>query len=358
VVRGDPYTVKVSASSGCTGVAAAGTVSLTATQGTITGGGSQGIDGSGTATFGVVEFSSLGTVVLKASASGYPDTFLKLASYAGDLACKGTKDAAGNELPYTFSASVGGTAIDQSGYAVGERGASNKDGSDCIVVNYTFTNNIVGTAETTDAKGNTVPKNGVSFVWDTALQPGAAYMYTVTWRPEYVDATSGLPSRKAKICTGSGNTACSTTVAAKACLSGSLPERLTTLGAQIASTTATSIVVASVATTPPVPFPVVIGNERMLVTTVSGTTWTVTRGNGSTTPATHLAGDSVMSTPLPLDTTSGKVMPACVLAETWETVPPGAPDCGTPDALGPRACVLPTTVFIDIGDPPIIRGDL
>ena len=52
---------------------------------------------------------------------------------------------------------------------------------------------------------------------------------------------------------------------------------------------------------PATPFDIVIGTERMRVTSAQGSTWTVeARGAGMTTPAPHPAGSKLMSTPLPL----------------------------------------------------------
>lgn len=63
-----------------------------------------------------------------------------------------------------------------------------------------------------------------------------------------------------------------------------------TLAAAITTTTGTSITVSSSATFPAAPFIISIDTEAMLVTVVSGTTWTVTRGYEGSTAATHLNG--------------------------------------------------------------------
>jgi hypothetical protein len=52
--------------------------------------------------------------------------------------------------------------------------------------------------------------------------------------------------------------------------------------------------------TPTPEFDIVIGTERMRVKAIQGSTWTVDRQTGLTTPSTHPAGAKVMSTPLPL----------------------------------------------------------
>lgn len=68
----------------------------------------------------------------------------------------------------------------------------------------------------------------------------------------------------------------------------------TTLAANIATTFATSISVTSSSGFPSGGnFRILIGTELMLVTNVSGTTWTVSRNVEGTTPATHTAGDNV-----------------------------------------------------------------
>ncbi len=61
----------------------------------------------------------------------------------------------------------------------------------------------------------------------------------------------------------------------------------------IYSTTASSIVVNSSSGFPATPFTIQVDSEHMLVTGISGTTWTVTRGVDSTTKATHTGGVAV-----------------------------------------------------------------
>lgn len=346
-VQGDPYSIQVTASTNC-GPASA-TVTLADTPSTATA--DLAATRTGSSVVFPVTFAQLGTVTLTASAAGFTPVSRTFTVYDGNLECRPL-------VPFEFDASVGGaTDVNQTGYAKGERGQYNKDGSICVPVNYTFTNNVVGSATPlVDANGNQVPPNGVSFVWDTAAQAGASFKYTVTWRPEWVDAVTGLPSRQTRICTGASPTPCTTTAVAKACLASSLPAPYGALSAAITSGD-TTIAVTTTATPPAVPFPIVVGNERMLVTAVAPGTWTVTRGNGGTTPAAQAAGKSVMSTPLPLSN-AGAVMPACVAEENWVSVPAGSADCSLPDAVpnGPRGCVLPSTTIIDIGDPIVLRG--
>ncbi|HWB08628.1 MAG TPA: hypothetical protein VG826_05365 [Pirellulales bacterium] len=67
----------------------------------------------------------------------------------------------------------------------------------------------------------------------------------------------------------------------------------TTLSAAITSTGATSLTVASATAFPGAQFRILIDSEIMLVTAVSGTTFTVARGQEGTTAATHSSGANV-----------------------------------------------------------------
>jgi hypothetical protein len=244
-------------------------------------------------------------------------------------------------MPYTFSSFPAGvTNINQPGYAAGQRGQFNKDGSQCIPVGYTFTNDILSS-------------NSVLLQWNVASQPGAAFRYTVTWKPEYVDAATGLPSRKTRVAwydpTG---TTLGPLVLGRACLSANLPTPYGALSGPI-GVGDTVIPVNASATLPVAPFPVVIDKERMTVTAVAGGSWTVARGAGGTTAAAHPSAAVVMTTPLPLDG-NGNEMRMCIAEEGWTAVAPGAPDCpvtpmaGAPSA--PQACVMYSTTVLDIGD--------
>ena len=68
----------------------------------------------------------------------------------------------------------------------------------------------------------------------------------------------------------------------------------TTLGASITGSGATSLTVAAAfGSMPSTPFRICIDTEQLNVTTVSGSTWTVARGDGGTTAATHSNGATV-----------------------------------------------------------------
>jgi len=129
-----------------------------------------------------------------------------------------------------------------------------------------------------------------------------------------------------------------------------LPAPYGTLTAAINDTTQTSITVNATATLPGTPFPIVIGTERMQVSAVSGSTWTVARGQGGTTAATHFANAPVMSTPLPLIPNDlafiapyavGAQAQMCIASRGW--VSSGLDPSGNP-------VVEYFTTVIDIGD--------
>lgn len=72
-----------------------------------------------------------------------------------------------------------------------------------------------------------------------------------------------------------------------------LASNVTNAQTTITVTATPSGVTASNSATPPTQFRVLIGTEICIVTNISGTTWTVTRGAEGTTAASHTAGDSV-----------------------------------------------------------------
>ena len=67
----------------------------------------------------------------------------------------------------------------------------------------------------------------------------------------------------------------------------------TTLAAAITTTSETSITVTDSSSFPATDFIISIDTEAMLVTNVSGTTWTVTRGYEGSTAATHANGATI-----------------------------------------------------------------
>lgn len=345
VVQDEPFGVTVRQTSACgpsttlppAAITLAGTPNFT-------GGGTRTSSG-GQASF-TGAFGSLGPASLTATSPGYAPASMSLVVYDGELECEPGD-------PYLFSAPpVDGVVVQpvvtddrKTGFARGRRGPSNKDGSACIAVGYTFVNDILN-------------NNTVSLTWDTSgTQKGAAFEYTVTWKPEYVDATSGLPSRVTKV-QWQGLV---TPVNARACIGPELPASYGALAGAIPDNVATTFTItASSLAAPVLPFPVNVGSERMTVVAISGGTWTVQRGAGGTIAplAGHAAGAQVMSTPLPLDG-SGNQMQMCVVEERWFSTLAGEADCPAPAdpvTTPPRSCVRVTTTVFDIGDGVMIRG--
>lgn len=66
-----------------------------------------------------------------------------------------------------------------------------------------------------------------------------------------------------------------------------LADPMTSLGAAISTTGATTMTVATSPVTPATPFPIMIDSEQMSVTNIAGTTWTISRGQNGSTAATH-----------------------------------------------------------------------
>lgn len=140
--------------------------------------------------------------------------------YSGAVDCGPLDPAAPIPAAAKFDASTacGATSVIEPGYAAGFRGPNK--GPSCQLVNASMTNNICSNVSQTDANGKVVPPKAVSLVWDTGFQPQAAFTYTLTWTPEYVDTTTGLPRTSwTKYCNGPGLTPCSSKVALKACTS-------------------------------------------------------------------------------------------------------------------------------------------
>lgn len=122
-----------------------------------------------------------------------------------------------------FTASVDGALADsQTGFFEGVRGFGNdKLGEVCTDINYAYLNNVLGAAAASDPLGNLVPQNGVSFVWDRNIAPNPIITYTVTWKSEWGDADTGLPTRQTQYCDVTYPalcTAASTFKPVKACL--------------------------------------------------------------------------------------------------------------------------------------------
>jgi hypothetical protein len=178
------------------------TVTLTGTGASFTGSTATGSGSiSLTGTFNDISNS----VTLTASATGYePVTTGAFKVFAsGELDCAATAPSPGG-TGYFAALPSGVATVTDIGYAAGYRSANDKT-DPCDKLNYTFTNNIgtvlaPGAAGATDNVGNILPANAVSMVWDTAYEPNAVFTYTLTFLPEYVSPSTGLPAKKTKFC--------------------------------------------------------------------------------------------------------------------------------------------------------------
>jgi hypothetical protein len=160
---------------------------------------------NGVLSFGNVSGSTVGgscTLQAVVTLNGATFTSTSYGPYAvyksSGLNCATTPPGSSSDPGYFAALPAGVTSVTDIGYAAGYRAANDK-GNDCLLVNYTFTNNIVGGA-TTDGAGNTLPANAVSFVWDENFQANAVFTYTLTFAAEFVDTGTGLPAKKTKYC--------------------------------------------------------------------------------------------------------------------------------------------------------------
>ena len=180
-------------------------------------------------TFAGNKLGAVGPATLTASATNYASATASLTVFT-NTAVENSCSSNPSTVPPTtgtFNASCATNNITVTGFAEGFRGF-NKGGSSCPAVNFNLTNNICNTVAQTDANGKLIPPNAVSFVWDQTLG-AAAFTYTVTWKPEYVDPLTGLPlNARTKWCTANTATPCDTTAVLKACIGtavavGSIP---------------------------------------------------------------------------------------------------------------------------------------
>ncbi|HET8877664.1 MAG TPA: hypothetical protein VFO53_15145 [Casimicrobiaceae bacterium] len=360
---------------------------------------------AGTAVFNSLSLDTLGTYTLTATATGFTSaTSSPFKIFAGELNC--------TEPFPTSIINPGNVAPDQPGYAFGNRNGSNKDGvtdGDCKPVLYTFTNNILASADP-------LLSNTVNLSWDTQSQVNAAFQYTVNWQPVAVDSPasgwSTSPRPQVAWLDMSGNLATGATPSANiawtpglACVSSSLPVSYGTLAADLGTTvdannTSTitingiaavpaqlnpanqpySVPAAGSPDIPAVPFPVVIAGgiagqqstltERMTAIAMVGSpvpngntfniTYQVRRGTvtegsptaqGVSTIESHGAGLSVMSTPLPIIPNNATVFkaPYKVNTQAQMCIAKHGFTSFTIDAHGNTQVMYTTTIF-DIGD--------
>jgi hypothetical protein len=314
---------------GCTGACLTGTTSGTT-------------DANGVVSFNLA-INTIGTYQISATAGIFPQaTSNQFSVYDGILDC-------GEGIKGSF-ANPDNVAPDQPGYSAGSRGV-NKDGSACVLVPYTFTNNIL-----------TAPFDQVHLSWDATVQPNAAFLYTLNWRLRPVETTDPLTGwtvapRPQVAWLTDGTTGDPVFIPGLACVSPRLPAPYGTLTAQMAADAAQVTITGIKANPasqyavpqpgapaiPSLPFPIVIANdvggnvstatERMTAVSIAsqsppttagytGTytiTFNVTRGGvseGMSTPALHDAGYTAMSTPLPIIPDDATTFPSPYVVNT------------------------------------------
>ena len=371
-VAGTPVTIAVS--------------NCTTASGCLSGATTGSTNASGIASFSPT-INQAGTYEMTASASGYPDAKASFTVYDGTLDC-------GDNVDSSFSNPMN-LAPSLPGYSTGIRGAYNKDGTQCVLVPYTFTNTIL-----TD--------DTVRLSWDTHVQASPAFMYSLNWRPRSVESTNpdtgwSIAPRPQVSWLNDGNGA-PVFVPGLACLSGKLPAPYGTLQTaiddQVLTITVTGIPankadpgLAVQYSVPKVgapalptdsfgnfilPFPIVIGatpgsptslaTERITVTGIvsqsppttngyTGTytmTFTVTRGTdaeGGVTKVGHAAQSQVMSTPLPMVPDDATTFPAPYVVKKQANMCVAEHGFGSfsADANG-KAQAMYFSTIIDIGD--------
>ncbi len=167
--------------------------------------------------------ADVGTCSLKATATidGSPfetSPVLAMKVFDGVLACNNAVPAL-DALSLPMPAGTAGAFPDTApapgaGYVVGMRGSGNdKTDVTCTNINYAIFNNVAtpdSGSSLTDPAGNTVPPGYFSFTWDQsqALNPVVAIL--TTYRSEWGDAVTGLPTRQTKVCAKSPPDVCST----------------------------------------------------------------------------------------------------------------------------------------------------
>jgi len=135
---------------------------------------------------------------------------LTLTVFDGVLGCTPTTFDALNLLMTvpagtgSFDASEGGaTGPGDIAYVAGMRGYGDDKSGGCTLINYAVYNNIpvANTTTQTDPLGNKVPPGFFSITWDTNQAPNPVVGVVTTFRSEWGDAATGLPTRQTKVCT-------------------------------------------------------------------------------------------------------------------------------------------------------------
>jgi hypothetical protein len=176
---------------------------------------------SGSALNGARTFSNIsltvnpdvGTCNLKATATidgqvfeTFPQIALKV--FDGVLTCNvevpQPKDALSLPADVGTQGSFRDGTSGNAGFIAGLRGAGNdKNNASCTDINYALYNNVStpdGGGDLIDPAGNVVPPGYFSFTWDTSQASNPVVAILTTYRSEWGDAVTGLPTRQTKVC--------------------------------------------------------------------------------------------------------------------------------------------------------------
>ena len=239
------------------------------------------------------------------------------------------------------------TILSSAAFLRGVQGPFNKDGT-CSPVSY-FVSNMLSLNQQ------------LHFRWPvagTGAQPTAVFAYSITLPASLTTPTQRTPKVAWLNLDGSPATSSSGTdqpvyIDPIPCATDVLPAPYATLAASI-SKTSSQMKVNALVTPPATPFDVVVGTERMTVTSIQGGgPWRVTRAVGGTQAASHSAGAFVMSTPLPIFTT----VPVSTLADGTDVTGSSPYTAGDQAQMCQAGATTHnvvddtyTTPFIDIGD--------
>ncbi len=230
IVPGEPFTVSLKATDGEGGTIGGftGTVTLVSTGAgcTIVGTPSvSAVAGLASITVSLNVDATTTTCTLKGTATIDGKTFdtapISLVVFDGILGCSPTTFDAFSLLTQvptgsgSFNESVPVTTpLGDAAYVAGVRGYGDDKSGGCTLINYAVYNNIPAylpsppnppntpnTSTQTDPLNNQVPPGFYSITWDTNQAPNPVVAVASTFRSEWGDAVTGLPTRQTKVCT-------------------------------------------------------------------------------------------------------------------------------------------------------------
>lgn len=219
IVPGESFTVSLKATDGEGGTIEGftGTVTLVSTGAGCTIVGTPSVNavaGLASITVSLNVDATTTTCTLKGTATIDGKTFdtapISLVVFDGILGCSPATFDAINLLTTvpsgagSFNESVPVTTpLGDAAYVAGVRGYGDDKSGGCTLINYAVYNNIpvANTTSQTDPLGNIVPPGFYSITWDTSQAPNPVVAVASTFRSEWGDAATGLPTRQTKVCT-------------------------------------------------------------------------------------------------------------------------------------------------------------